>query len=88
MNEQIVEDSAFNEQPDPSLGIDQADVYKLSADKLFRNNQKIERRKFKYRVTDRRSQMRQTADGAPQTDRRRANRVAYAEMYAKLKKPQ
>lgn len=62
-------------------------VYALTAEKLSRNKQKIERRKFKDRISDRRATMRFTTDGQAQPDRREANRVAYAEMYSRLKQP-
>jgi nanoRNase/pAp phosphatase (c-di-AMP/oligoRNAs hydrolase) len=84
-NEQINLESPIGEQLDSSHGFEPTEVYKLSAQKLSRNQQKIERRKLKYKVSDRRSQMRLSADGEPQQDRRKANRIAYAEMYSRLK---
>lgn len=81
-NEQINIEPLIGEQLEFSPG---PEIYKLSARRLSRNKQKIERRKFKYEVSDRRSQMRISADGEPQPDRRMANRIAYAEMYSRLK---
>lgn len=65
-----------------------SEMYMLSADKLSRNQEKIERRKFKNRLSDRRSIMRKASNGEPQPDRRLANRIAYAKMYSRLKLPQ
>jgi hypothetical protein len=84
-NEQLNVELPTGEQLGSSAGNEQAEVYKLSAQRLSRNKQKIERRKFKYDVTDRRSQMRLSTDGKPQPDRRGVNRIAYAEMYSRLK---
>ena len=74
-------------RPNASSGFEHGDVYQLSAEKLSRNKQKIERREIKDRISDRRSQMRLGADGKAQPDRRKANRLAYAEMYSRLRKP-
>jgi hypothetical protein len=84
-NKPINVEPPIGEQLDSSRGYEQAEVYKLSTQRLSRNQQKIERRKFKYAVSDRRSQMRLSIDGEPQSDRRRANRIALAEMYSRLK---
>jgi len=83
-NKKISPEPILENQPEPSGGLNEADIYKLPAKKLTRNKQKIERREFKNRLGDRRSEVRLTADGEPQPDRRRANRIAYAEMYAQF----
>ncbi|MFT6874977.1 MAG: hypothetical protein ACI9XK_003590 [Granulosicoccus sp.] len=88
MNEQTNIPPSLSAQREIPRGLEQAKIYKLSAEMLTRNVQKIERRKFKNRLSDRRSQMRITASGEPQPDRRMGNRVAYAEMRSRLKRPQ
>lgn len=88
VNEQHSSAPTAIRQIDVSSRPEQPTVYTLSAEKLSRNQEKMERRKFKNRITDRRSLLRQSANGEPQVDRRKANRVAYARMHNRLRKPQ
>ncbi|MFT4727016.1 MAG: hypothetical protein ACI9UN_001511 [Granulosicoccus sp.] len=88
MNAPINVEPALSLQSETSRGFEPAEMYTLTDDKLSRNQKKIERRQFKNRISDRRSQMRLAANGDPQPDRRMANRIAYAEMYSRLKRTQ
>jgi len=60
-----------------------ADIYRLTEKRLNSYSRKKDRREFKERLADRRSQVRLTASGEPERDRRLANRQANALLYKK-----
>jgi hypothetical protein len=88
MKKHIYVEPPVNIQPETLCGFEQAEIYTLTVDELSRNQKIIERREFKNRMSERRSRMRLTANGEPQSDRRLANRIAYVEMCTRLKQPQ
>lgn len=54
-------------------------IYSLSDARKLKQSKALERRAFKSRLTDRRSDTRMNASGEPQLDRREANRLANIE---------
>ena len=67
--------------------LDGSKIYELSSAKLFKHKQKIERRKNKEQLGDRRSSVRFHINGEPQLDRRKTNRADIEKTYGPLKKP-
>jgi len=72
----VQDGSALIDQPETSSELGQVDTYTLSTKRLQSNLRKIERRKLKNSVSDRRAKTRLSANGEPQADRRLANRMA------------
>lgn len=69
-------------EPNQSAANDQlasGHIYSLSNARLVKLSRSQERRAFKSRLTDRRSDVRMEANGEPQPDRRAANRLANVE---------
>ncbi len=56
-----------------------ANIYSLNSARMTQHNRSLERRSSKSKLTDRRSEARQTADGHVQKDRRADNRAANVE---------
>jgi len=80
MKEHISESPALIDQPETSSEPGQDEIYTLSTKRLSNNQRKIERRKFKNSVSDRRAKPRLSANGEPQPDRRLANRIANTDL--------
>ncbi len=66
----------YNAASDDSIEGNTNDIYKLTSERMSRHRSSLERRRFKDLLGDRRSKVRLTASGEPQSDRRTANRVA------------
>ena len=67
--------------------IDGSKIYELSSAKLIKHKQKIERRKNKEQLGDRRSTVRFHINGEPQLDRRKTNRADIEKTYGPFEKP-
>ncbi|ASJ70169.1 PEP/pyruvate-binding domain-containing protein [Granulosicoccus antarcticus] len=59
------------------------DIYQLTSHRLFKYQQRIERRAMKDSLGDRRAQPRLTASGEAEPDRRAANRAANSQLFRK-----
>jgi len=74
---------AAENQPSTLTSEQSMNIYQLSENKLFRFQKSIERRALKDRLGDRRSEVRVSAQGDVEPDRRLANRLANAELMKK-----
>ena len=74
---------AAENQPSTLHSEPSMDIYQLSENKLFSFRKSMDRRALKERLGDRRSEVRMTAQGEVEPDRRLANRLANAEQMRK-----